>query len=130
MYIGKAAQLSGTTIKAIRHYEAIGLLPPPQREGRYRIYSTQSVELLTFIKCAQQLGFKLKELQAILGQHPGDGLPWELADKAITNKKQELVRQIEALQKMHRGLVEFEANLKDAQGQCSAPLKTPLPSMS
>jgi len=130
MYIGKAAQLSGTTIKAIRHYEAIGLLPPPQREGRYRIYSTQSVELLTFIKCAQQLGFKLKELQAILGEHPGDGLPWEMADKAITNKKQELVRQIEALQKMHRGLVEFEANLKDAQGQCSAPLKTPLPSMS
>ena len=130
MYIGKAAQLSGTTIKAIRHYEAIGLLPPPQREGRYRIYSTQSIELLTFIKCAQQLGFKLKELQAILGQHPGDGLPWELADKAITNKKQELVRQIEALQKMHRGLVEFEANLKDAQGQCSAPLKTPLQSMS
>ncbi|WP_431035316.1 MerR family transcriptional regulator [Pseudomonas yamanorum] len=130
MYIGKAAQLSGTTIKAIRHYEAIGLLPPPQREGRYRIYSTQSVELLTFIKCAQQLGFKLKELQAILGEHPGDGLPWELADKAITNKKQELVRQIEALQKIHRGLVEFEANLKDAQSQCSAPLKTPLPSMS
>jgi DNA-binding transcriptional MerR regulator len=130
MYIGKAAQLSGTTIKAIRHYEAIGLLPPPQREGRYRIYSTQSIELLTFIKCAQQLGFKLKELQAILGQHPGDGLPWELADKAITNKKQELVRQIEALQKMHGGLVEFEANLKDAQSQCSAPLKTPLPSMS
>lgn len=130
MYIGKAAQLSGTTIKAIRHYEAIGLLPPPQREGRYCIYSTQSVELLTFIKCAQQLGFKLKELQVILGGHPGDGLPWELADMAITNKKQELVRQIEALQKMHRGLVEFEANLKDAQGQCSAPLKTSLQSMS
>ena len=33
MYIGKAAQLAGTTIKAIRHYEAIGLLPPPQRQG-------------------------------------------------------------------------------------------------
>ncbi|MGQ7860929.1 MerR family transcriptional regulator [Pseudomonas sp. 32A] len=130
MYIGKAAQLSGTTIKAIRHYEAIGLLPAPQREGRYRIYSPQSVELLSFIKCAQQLGFKLKELQVILGGHPGDGLPWELADMAITNKKQELVRQIEALQKMHRGLVEFEANLKDAQGQCSAPLKTSLQSMS
>ncbi len=130
MYIGKAAQLSGTTIKAIRHYEAIGLLPAPQREGRYRIYSPQSVELLSFIKCAQQLGFKLKELQVILGGHPGDGLPWELADMAITNKKQELVRQIEALQKMHRGLVEFEANLKDAQGQCSALLKTSLQSMS
>lgn len=130
MYIGKAAQLSGTTIKAIRHYEDIGLLPPPQREGRYRIYSPQNLELLTFIKCAQQLGFKLKELQAILGGHHGGGLPWELADKAIANKKQELVNQIEALQKMHGGLVEFEVSLKNAQGQCSAQVKTPFPSMS
>jgi MerR family transcriptional regulator, copper efflux regulator len=76
MFIGKAAQLSGTTIKAIRHYEAIGLLPTPQREGRYRVYSTQSVERLMVIKCAQQLGFKLKELQAILQGHQGDALPW------------------------------------------------------
>jgi DNA-binding transcriptional MerR regulator len=121
MYIGKAAQLSGTTIKAIRHYEAIGLLPAPQREGRYRIYSAESVELLKFIKCAQQLGFKLKELQAILGGHHGDGLPWELADKAIASKKKELVKQIEALQKMHDGLMEFETVLKHAQYQCELP---------
>ena len=76
MYIGKAAQLSGTTIKCIRHYEEIGLLPPPQRRGAYRIYTSQSVELLTFIKCAQQLGFKLKEMQAILADHRGQALPW------------------------------------------------------
>ena len=46
MYIGKAAQLSGTTVKSIRHYEHIGLLPAPQRRGAYRVYSEQSVELL------------------------------------------------------------------------------------
>ncbi len=74
MYIGKAAQLSGTTVKTIRHYEDIGLLPPPAREGKYRVYSQQSVELLTFIKCAQQLGFKLKEMQAILQDHRGPGV--------------------------------------------------------
>ena len=28
-----AAQLSGTTVKSIRHYEHIGLLPAPQRRG-------------------------------------------------------------------------------------------------
>ncbi len=55
MYIGKAAQLSGTTIKAIRHYEAIGLMPAPARRGGYRVYTEQSVERLMFIKCAQQL---------------------------------------------------------------------------
>ncbi|MFW0758254.1 MerR family transcriptional regulator [Pseudomonas sp. H11T01] len=118
MYIGKAAQLSGTTVKSIRHYEEIGLLPPPQREGKYRIYTPQSVELLTFIKCAQQLGFKLKEMQAILQDHRGQELPWDLANKAIADKKQELMTQIEALQQVHAGLVEFEASLQDAQHQC------------
>ena len=120
MYIGKAAQLSGTTIKAIRHYEAIGLLPAPQRRGQYRVYSAQSVELLMFIKCAQQLGFKLKELQEILAGHVGDALPWERADQAIADKKQELALKIAALQEMHVGLQTFEAQLKTSQEQCSS----------
>jgi MerR family copper efflux transcriptional regulator len=119
MFIGKAAQLSGTTIKAIRHYEAIGLLPAPQREGRYRVYSTQSVERLMVIKCAQQLGFKLKELQAILQGHQGDALPWERASQAIARKQEELARQMAALQKMQVGLAEFDAMLKHSNDNCT-----------
>ena len=118
MYIGKAAQLSGTTIKAIRHYEAIGLLPAPQREGQYRVYSEQNVELLMFIKCAQQLGFKLKELQKILHGDPGNALAQQRATRAIAQKKLELVTQIEAQQKVLAGLLAFEASLDGAQGQC------------
>lgn len=119
MYIGKAAQLSGTTIKAIRHYESIGLMPTPRRQGQYRVYTEQSIERLMFIKCAQQLGFKLKELQDILRGHQGDALPWDRADKAIADKKQELVVQIGLLQKMHTGLLAFETQLKDVHGECS-----------
>jgi MerR family transcriptional regulator, copper efflux regulator len=118
MYIGKAALLSGTTVKTIRHYEDIGLLPPPVREGKYRVYSQQSVELLTFIKCAQQLGFKLKEMQAILQDHRGQELPWDLANQAIADKKLELKTQIEGLQSIYDGLEQFESSLKDAQYQC------------
>jgi len=29
LYIGKLAELTGATRKAIRHYEAVGLLPQP-----------------------------------------------------------------------------------------------------
>ncbi len=119
MYIGTAARLSGTTVKAIRHYEAIGLLPVPQRQGQYRVYSQQSVERLMLIKCAQQLGFKLKELQEILWEHPGDALSWERAQQAIADKKHQLTEQITALQKMQAGLLEFETQLKDAQGRCA-----------
>jgi DNA-binding transcriptional MerR regulator len=118
MYIGKAAQLSGTTVKSIRHYEAIGLLPPAQRLGKYRIYSQQSVELLMFIKCAQQLGFKLKEMQAIVEQHRGEALPWEFARVAIADKKREVMDKIAALQQLHCGLEAFEASLENAQDQC------------
>lgn len=42
MYIGKAAQLSGTTVKSIRHYEEIGLLPPPPRNAKASTASTAS----------------------------------------------------------------------------------------
>lgn len=120
MYIGKAAQLSGTTIKAIRHYEAIGLMPAPARHGGYRVYTEQSVERLMFIKCAQQLGFKLKELQEILLGYEGDALPWDRAEQAIADKKRTLAAQIAVLQQMQAGLIEFETQLKGAQGDCSS----------
>lgn len=120
MYIGKAAQLSGTTVKTIRHYEAIGLLPPPERQGKYRVYNQQSVELLTLIKCAQQLGFKLKEMQAILQGHRGQALPWALVGKAIADKKLEVMAQISGLQQVYAGLEAFEASLESASYQCGA----------
>ncbi|CAI8700381.1 MerR family transcriptional regulator [Pseudomonas serboccidentalis] len=118
MYIGKAAQLSGTTVKSIRHYEEIGLLPQPKREGKYRIYSQESVEVLTFIKCAQQLGFKLKELQIILNNYRGDEFPWDMAQHAIAQKKAELVAQIGDLQQLYDGLEAFETNLHEARQEC------------
>ncbi|MHA3734688.1 MerR family transcriptional regulator [Pseudomonas sp. Eth.TT006] len=118
MYIGKAAQLSGTTVKSIRHYEEIGLLPQPKREGKYRIYSQESVEVLTFIKCAQQLGFKLKELQVILNNYRGEEFPWDMAEHAIARKKAELVAQIGDLQQLYDGLEAFEKNLHEARLEC------------
>lgn len=118
MYIGQAARLSGSTVKSICHYEAIGLLPPAQRQGKYRTYSQQHVELLMFIKCAQQLGFRLKEMQAMFEQHRGEAFPWALARVAIADKKRELMDNIDALQQRHRALEDLEASLQNAQEQC------------
>ncbi|MCW8276478.1 MerR family transcriptional regulator [Pseudomonas sp. PCH199] len=118
MFIGKAAQLSGCTVKSIRHYEAIGLLPAAQRQGNYRIYTEQSVELLIFIKCAQQLGFRLKEMQAMFDRHPGEVLTLELARAAIADKKRELMNSIDSLQRLHGELEAFEASLAHAEDQC------------
>ena len=115
---GQAATASGVSAKMIRHYEAIGLLPEAPRQGRYRLYDAQSVEQLMFIKCAQQLGFKLKELQVILNNYRGDEFPWDMAQRAIAEKKAELVTQIGDLQQLHDGLEAFESNLNDARQEC------------
>lgn len=69
----------------------------------------KNVELLTLIKCAQQLGFKLKELQGILHGSQDDARLWERATQAIAIKQHELTAQIAELQKMQAGLLELEA---------------------
>ena len=118
MYIGQAAKRSGTTIKSIRHYESIGLLPVARRLGKYRLYDQQSVDLLIFIKCAQQLGFRLKELQAIFAGHQGQAMPWALAQQAIEAKKREISERIATLAHQHEQLVEFEGSLLQARIDC------------
>lgn len=118
MYIGKAAQLSGVTIKCIRHYERIGLLPAPRRQGSYRIYDEQSVALLHLIKCAQKLGFSLKQMQAMVSENgPGD-LPLARIRQAIASKKAQLLAQIADLQQQQQNLLAFEASLEQSRYDC------------
>ena len=118
MYIGQAAQRSGTTIKSIRHYESIGLLPKPRRQGNYRLYDQQSVELLIFIKCAKDMGFRLKELQAIFADHHGESMPWALAEQAIEAKKREINNSMAELIRQYAQLEGFEASLEHARVTC------------
>ncbi|MDX3526308.1 heavy metal-responsive transcriptional regulator [Streptomyces sp. ID05-39B] len=60
MTIGQAAKAAGLTRKAVRVYEAKGLLPEAERsQAGYRLYSEDDVELLTFIRRARALGLRL-----------------------------------------------------------------------
>ena len=63
MYIGEFAKQAGVSLKTIRHYENIGLLKAPVRKGTYRIYTKNDIKMVLFIKHAQSLGFKLKEIK-------------------------------------------------------------------
>lgn len=118
MYIGQAAQRSGTTIKSIRHYESIGLLPTPRRQGSYRLYDQQSVELLIFIKCAKDMGFRLKELQVIFADHHREAMPWARAQQAIEAKKREISNTLAELTRQFAQLEVFESSLEQARAEC------------
>jgi len=66
--IGDASRASGVSVKMIRHYEAIGLMPKVGRSfGNYRVYASNDVHVLRFIRRARGLGFSTKEIKELLG---------------------------------------------------------------
>jgi MerR family copper efflux transcriptional regulator len=67
--IGEAAVRAGVTRKAVRVYEANGLLPPPTRSrAGYRLFDDDDVGLLRFIRQARDLDLSLGQIADILHQ--------------------------------------------------------------
>ena len=65
--IGQLAAEVGVNVETIRYYQRRRLLPKPNRAvGRTRRYGRGEVVRLRFIKCAQRLGFTLREIDELL----------------------------------------------------------------
>lgn len=66
--IGETARRAGIGVETIRFYERRGLIArPPKPEGAgFRIYSSEQVRRLHFIRQAQRLGFSLREIGELL----------------------------------------------------------------
>lgn len=65
--IGQAAARSGVSAKAIRLYEARGLLPPTTRTATgHRLFHDEDLEVLDFIARAKSAGLRLSEIKTVL----------------------------------------------------------------
>ncbi len=62
MKIGKVAVRAGVSVDALRFYEEKGLIKPQRSANGYRHYPEETLQLVGYIKLAQQLGFSLKEI--------------------------------------------------------------------
>ncbi len=67
MRIGELAKSGDVNVETIRYYQRIGLLGLPQKPyGGTRSYSSDDLRRLRFIRRAQQIGFSLEDVRALL----------------------------------------------------------------
>jgi DNA-binding transcriptional MerR regulator len=65
--IGEAAELAGVSVRALHHYDEIGLLSPSERsEAGYRLYSYEDLTRLQQILIWRALGYALAEIGPLL----------------------------------------------------------------
>lgn len=65
--IGELARLAGCTVKAVRFYEAQGLLPPAARSASgYRLYTDRDARQLQFIQRAKLIGLPLAKIKDLV----------------------------------------------------------------
>jgi MerR family transcriptional regulator, mercuric resistance operon regulatory protein len=67
MRIGELAKTVDVNAETVRYYQRIGLLGLPRKPfGGTRSYSGQDLRRLRFIRRAQQIGFSLDDIRALL----------------------------------------------------------------
>ncbi|OHE80161.1 MAG: Cu(I)-responsive transcriptional regulator [Lysobacterales bacterium GWF1_69_6] len=109
--IGEASALTGVSAKMIRHYEAIGLIPPASRTfANYRLYNDADIHRLRFIRRARNLGFPMKQIEVLLGLW-GDPQRSSAEVKRLAQAhSDELAARIAEMQAMQRTLQSLAAH--------------------
>jgi DNA-binding transcriptional MerR regulator len=100
--IGQLASYAGVTIRAVRHYHQIGLLPEPERDGSgYRTYDAAAVVRLVRIRTLAEAGVPLARVRQLLDADP------DTFAAAITQIDRQLRTQIRALQEHRRRIAQL-----------------------
>ncbi|GAB3274119.1 MerR family transcriptional regulator [Kineosporia babensis] len=114
------AEIAGTTVRAVRHYHAIGLLAEPERAPNgYKLYGTEHLLRLTRIRRLAELGMPLNQIAALEEtEKPGDSL------RVLDQELGERIARLELLQgelgtllqgqSETDGLQRFAADLSDS----------------
>ena len=107
--VGKTAHLVGVTVKAIKHYEEIGLIKPAfvNQETGYRFYSQTEQQQLLRIKTLRQFGVSLS---AILAE--GD----EQMESLLQKRRQQIELEMEDLRQTMEA-IESYLNKEEIQMQ-------------
>ena len=103
--VGDAAKAVGVSAKAIRIWEAKGLLPPAARtQAGYRLFSDYDIAILRFILRARTLGLTLSEIKEILDLHRHGMAPCEQVTALLDKHIRDIDRAIADLRSLRTAL--------------------------
>ncbi|AEB60588.1 Cd(II)/Pb(II)-responsive transcriptional regulator [Ectopseudomonas mendocina] len=115
MKIGELARKAGCQVETVRYYEREGLLPAPARtEGNYRLYGSQHLERLVFIRNCRTLDMTLEEIQRLLALRD---LPHESC-AGINSLVDEHIEHVEA---RINSLLALRDQLTELRDRCNSP---------
>jgi DNA-binding transcriptional MerR regulator len=97
--IGEFAELAGVTVRALHHYDRIGLLKPQRGKSGNRLYRLEDLQRLEQIAALKFLGIPLQEIKLLLKHGPLtliDSL--HVQREALTEKRKLIDRAIVAIE--------------------------------
>jgi MerR family transcriptional regulator, thiopeptide resistance regulator len=105
--VSEVAQLAGVSVRALHHYDEVGLLVPSARsENGYRRYSDDDIRRLLSSLVFKRLGFSLDAIQSLLDDPAIDRATALEEQRAVVlaqlNEKQAALRAIDAALEVER----------------------------
>ncbi|MGW6984359.1 MerR family transcriptional regulator [Streptomyces sp. NPDC054932] len=105
--ISQLAATAGVTVRTVRHYHHVGLLPEPGRDASgYRRYSAQAAVDLIRIRTLADAGVPLARIDALLHAQPTEFAA------AVTDIDAGLRRRIDELTEYRRRIAELDSGEK------------------
>ena len=120
MRIGELARSVDISVETIRYYQRIGLLEVPQKPyGGTRSYGTEDLQRLRFIRRAQQLGFSLHDICALLELSSSD---CEQVQKLAAEKLNLVQEKLGQLRRIESVLAETLTQCAKRKGNQPCPI--------
>jgi DNA-binding transcriptional MerR regulator len=99
------ATLAGVTVRALHHYDRLGLLRPKQRsQAGYRLYTMRDFARLEQIVVLKFLGIPLKQIRRLLESESNLGETLQRQQEVLSEKRRQLEKAIRAIGNAQRAL--------------------------
>lgn len=105
--VGAVAKAAGVGVQTLHYYERLGLLPKSQRStANYRLYSSDAIRRVKFIKKSQAIGLTLEETKQILDLKERGRAPCRKVAELGERNLREIDTRLSELRKYRRALAD------------------------